>query len=295
MRFLRKNGWKFLLDVVLAVLLALMYNKRVLGLEFHEIGGLALYGLFIIHKLLNGKWIKAVTAGLFSSRTPVRQKVYWVLDILLFACFTFIIVTGILISKVVFPGSSGDVRYKIGHYAVAAVALALAGIHAGLHTAWIGQRMKFLRKWPALLRRSLAVALSVAVLAFGAMQITSTSFLTWVGNLGALTTVSTAAAQELNETAATAGDEAAPAEAASDTESGNGHGGGGQGLRDGLGPHGNGNGNGAEASNASVWSVLLSFLSIFAAFAVAAAWVDGGLKALRRRRRRKAAAAPPEG
>ena len=77
MKRLRKNGWKFLLDIVMMFLLALMYNKRVLGMSFHEIGGLALAGLFIIHKLSNRRWIKAVTSGLISTRTPVRQKVYW--------------------------------------------------------------------------------------------------------------------------------------------------------------------------------------------------------------------------
>ena len=83
MKGLRKNGWKFILDILMALLLALMYNKRALGIAFHEIGGLALCGLFIIHKLLNWKWIKAVSTGLFSRRvnvqrgpSPARSKTY---------------------------------------------------------------------------------------------------------------------------------------------------------------------------------------------------------------------------
>ena len=35
MKGLRKNGWKLVLDAVMAVVLALLYNKRVLGIAFH--------------------------------------------------------------------------------------------------------------------------------------------------------------------------------------------------------------------------------------------------------------------
>lgn len=87
MKGLRKNGWKLILDAVMAIVLALLYNKRVLGMAFHEIAGIAICGLFIIHKLLNRKWIAAVTRSLFSRQTPVRQKLSWVLDFLLLLQF----------------------------------------------------------------------------------------------------------------------------------------------------------------------------------------------------------------
>ena len=44
---------KLFLDLVLLVLLALMYQKRVISMEFHETGGLVLFGLFLLHKVLN--------------------------------------------------------------------------------------------------------------------------------------------------------------------------------------------------------------------------------------------------
>jgi hypothetical protein len=282
----RKNGWKFLLDILLFALLALLYNKRALGMTFHEIGGLALYGLFVIHKILNWRWIRSITAGLFSRRVPARQKVLWVLDFLLFASFTFVIVTGILISKVVFPSSGGEARFKTAHYAVSALALALAGVHLGLHAGWIGRRLGVLKRLPAVLRRTLAVVLSVAVLAFGVAQIVSTSFLTWIGGLGSASFTGTVPAQ---------GDEAvfgdgAEAAGGNGTGSGNGYGNGdgqgkGQGLGDGLGPHGSGGDEQASASDAL--TAALSFAGILLAFAVVAAWADGGLDFLRRRKRRR--------
>ena len=59
----RKYG-KLLLDLVLLVLLALMYQKKVISMHFHEIGGLVLMGLFFLHKALNWKWIRGVTTGI---------------------------------------------------------------------------------------------------------------------------------------------------------------------------------------------------------------------------------------
>ncbi len=290
MKCIRRNGWKFLLDFALLVLLALMYNKRALGLDFHEIGGFALYGLFVVHKLLNGKWIRAVTAGLFSLRTPARQKAFWVLDILLFASFTVILVTGILISKVVFPGGSGGAFVKAAHYAAAALALALAGVHLGLHFAWVGRQMGFLKKLPLVIRRMLAVILSVAVLAFGVVQIVSTSFYGWIRNYIILAVAETFPAQESD-----GADDAAVsvtethAGTASETESGHGNGKG-QGLRDGLGPHGNGNGNGGgePVSVGGAATTLLNFASILLAFALVTAWLDGGIWVIKRRRLLKA-------
>jgi hypothetical protein len=307
MKFLRKNGLKFLLDIVMAIVLALMYNKRVLGLSFHEIGGLALCGLFVIHKLLNRQWIKAVTPGLFSRRTPVRQRVYWVLDLLLLVCFAVILITGINISKVVFPGSEGTMQQKVLHYAAAALALALAGVHLGLHMGRIGQRIGFLQKWPVALKRTLAVALSAGVVAVGSYAVASTSYLNWIGNLGTLSSSGSFPTQENRDAdadtdsdddsdavsdvaAAIAAVETAESDATAATETQSG-GGNGNGLHDGLGPHGNGNGNGGgQAATGNLGEVLLNFLGIFLGFAAVTAWIDGWLKARKRRRLRSATA-----
>lgn len=325
MKPMRKNGWKFLLDIVMAVVLVLMYNKRVLGMSFHEIGGLAVCGLFIIHKLLNWKWIKAVTTGLFSRNTPVRQKLYWVLDFLLFGCFVYILVSGIMISKIVFPTTGGGGSFKMGHYAVAALALALTGVHVGFHMGWIGQRMAFLKKLPKLARRGLAIVLTLAVLVFGGMQLTSTSFVQWLGNIGVVfgatqdmpvgfierntvsesitTTTETVAVSTTDSKGTvvlpTSTDNSVTHSDATSDISGSQTGSttdvqgisNGQGARDGQGPHGSG----GEGESTNIASVLLSFISILFSFAVITAWVDGGLKANKRRRLLKAAnAATPE-
>ena len=326
MKGLRKNGWKFILDILMALLLALMYNKRALGLAFHEIGGMALCGLFIIHKLLNWKWIKAVSTGLFSRRVPARQKLYWVLDILLFASFAYVLVSGILISKVVFPSTGGGMAFKLGHYAAAALALVLTGVHVGLHMGWIGQRMPFLRRLPVLARRGLAVLLSVAVLAFGALQLTSTGFVGWLSNIGTVfgaqqvmlagagPTLPQHSESSTLSTDASAGDSAAgqvstadgtdtvvlPTDSSTSSDGAasadTAHSGGPAGsyaATDGKGQNRGGHGEGGGTGSATnVAGVLLGFMSILLACATVTAWVDGALHSLRRRRLLRAAGIP---
>lgn len=79
-----------------------MYQKRLISMEFHEIGGLALFGLFLVHKALNWKWLRAAAAGLRKGRVTAAM----VVDALLFLSMTAVLVTGLLISKTLPTASS---------------------------------------------------------------------------------------------------------------------------------------------------------------------------------------------
>ena len=73
---------KLALDLVLFALLVLMYQKRLISMEFHEIGGLALFGLFLVHKALNWKWLRTavgavlLAAALCFGTYSLRQTAY---------------------------------------------------------------------------------------------------------------------------------------------------------------------------------------------------------------------------
>ena len=70
----RSKYVKLFLDGILLVLLSLMYQKRVISMEFHEMGGLVLFGLFLLHKALNWQWIRTVTAGIFRRRIRLNVR-----------------------------------------------------------------------------------------------------------------------------------------------------------------------------------------------------------------------------
>ncbi|WJH35284.1 DUF4405 domain-containing protein [Paenibacillus sp. CC-CFT747] len=131
---------KITIDILMAATLVLLYNKRVLGgLAFHEIAGLCIGGVFLVHILLNGRWVATVTRKLFDRKLPGRTRFGYLLNLLLLACMSFIIVSGILISEVVFRDlHMGNVGWFKGtHISVSFLTLIIVGVHVGLHWKWL--------------------------------------------------------------------------------------------------------------------------------------------------------------
>jgi len=118
----------------MALIFAVLFNKMVLGgLTFHEIAGIAIGVFIILHKVLNRAWIQGVTKKFFSPKLPVRTRVAYIIDILLLSAVLVIIVTGILMSKVLFAGIL-NVHLNVSglHKSVSYIALMLIGVHIGL-------------------------------------------------------------------------------------------------------------------------------------------------------------------
>lgn len=130
-----KNVVKITLDIVMTVIFALLFDKNaVSGLKFHEIAGLFACLAFILHKALNWQWIKKVTSNLFQRKISKKAKINFILDALLLFFMTTILISGIMISKVLFTGfGSGSMNYKKIHISLSYIALAFVGIHIGLH------------------------------------------------------------------------------------------------------------------------------------------------------------------
>jgi hypothetical protein len=134
---------KIVLDVVMFLILFLMYNSHVAGLNVHEIGGLAVFGLFLIHKGINWRYIVGVGKKFFHKGMPVRAKLDYLMFILLFIAMIFIIVSGVFISRILFPGvANNDSFWKLGHFFASAIAIIIVGIHTGKFSQAIPVRLK---------------------------------------------------------------------------------------------------------------------------------------------------------
>lgn len=167
---------KISLDIVLFFLLVLMYRKQAVSMSFHEIGGLTLIGLFIVHHVVNGKWITNVTKRLFARETPIKAKFQYALDVLLLIAFLCIGVSGAMISKTVFSFHMNGWGWKTLHYFASAVAVILTGVHIGLHSAYLFGGLRKCAK-PV---RAAATVLLVVVVAFGVYNVATTSFTRWL-------------------------------------------------------------------------------------------------------------------
>jgi len=168
---------KLALDAVMLVLLVLMYRKQVISMAFHEIGGLALIGLFVIHHLVNGRWIAATTRKLFSKTTPAMVRARYIVDVLLLIAFFAVGVTGILINKTLFTVHAAG-NAKTLHYFSAALAVLLMGVHLGLHAEYIFGKV-FRRGASKAAKIAVSVVLA-AMIAFGGYSLVTTQFVSYL-------------------------------------------------------------------------------------------------------------------
>lgn len=173
------SRWKLLLDVAMITVLSLMYNHHALGMTFHEVGGLILIGVFVIHILLNRKWVAGITKKLFQSGPAVRTKISYVINLLLVISFLIVGISGILISKVVFHLniSTGGINWKGLHIGAAALAMVLVGIHAGMHNSYITGILKKMIPLPKAVAKGIGICLFLLFVGYGAYSIQENNFI----------------------------------------------------------------------------------------------------------------------
>jgi hypothetical protein len=181
----KKNIVKYVLDIIMIITSVLLYNSHVLLLNFHEIAGISILGVFIIHCLLNGKWIAAVTGKLFSRTLPAKTVFsYWVTALLAIS-FLGIVISGVLFSKVLFPGIAeavGDGPWRIIHVFLSALSLILLGIHLGLYWDFVKKMTKKAIRLPKVVTNVLVYVLLIAVIGYGAYNVVTTNFVAWLAS-----------------------------------------------------------------------------------------------------------------
>ncbi|QQO07877.1 DUF4405 domain-containing protein [Breznakiella homolactica] len=160
------NLKKILFDLVLVVLLVMVYSVSATGLIFHEIAGLVIFALFGVHLFYNRRWIVQAGKRIFDKNFSSRQRLLYVVDLLLLVSFLVCRVSGVLISKVLF-GLEGAMAWKAAHMLSAMLALVLTGVHLGLHWKMILHTLKTRFPMPVAARRILAGGLLALVMVSG--------------------------------------------------------------------------------------------------------------------------------
>ena len=135
---------KFLLDIIMTVVMLCLVNTNITGLMLHEILGLGIFLLFLMHKVLNFKWIKAVTTGLFQKKLTPKAKLRYAVDVALLLLVILNVATGILISTHIFTQvQSSDIALTSRlHHILAYSLLAVLVVHIGLHWSFITNAAK---------------------------------------------------------------------------------------------------------------------------------------------------------
>lgn len=163
-----KTVSKLILDITMALLFTVLIYPRTTGMSFHEIAGLAIALLMIIHLSLNWAWIKAITRNFFKPGLKAKSRWFYILDIFSLLAVIVIVVTGIEISLVLFPSTGVENRsllYTL-HKWISYGCLGLLAVHAALHWNFIVNTARKLlpsRPWPKLGKAATALA-SVALI-----------------------------------------------------------------------------------------------------------------------------------
>ena len=176
----KKNIIKYLLDIFLLLGFVLLYDKNALGMNLHEIIGLVIGGVVIIHLALNFNWIIGISKKLFSKKITNRVRLTYILNLLLFLCVALIILAGVFISKTIFTNiSSKNQIWKVIHIGVSNLALALIGIHIGLNWTWVINISKKVFKFSLKekINKVISTFLVIAILIFGSYNIYSKGFI----------------------------------------------------------------------------------------------------------------------
>ncbi len=123
-----------ILHIAITIMMALTFFVKITGLVYHEIAGIILCVLFILHGLMFLPWMKAIITRW--KTTSVKNKRKMIVIILLIVVSTICLITGILISEVILLNitKSGDLHqtHRI-HHLTAIVAGVLCLVHILLH------------------------------------------------------------------------------------------------------------------------------------------------------------------
>ncbi len=167
-----KTTTKITLDIVMTVLFIILIYAYDTGLVFHEIAGLTIFALFTFHIILNWSWVKNVTKNLFNTRIKTKSKLMYALNVALLISVSTIIITGILISQVIFNfGSDSNNHILVAvHKWFAYACLVLFTFHIALNWRYISVSVRhiFLTLKESTLRKSFqaigAAALVIVVM-----------------------------------------------------------------------------------------------------------------------------------
>lgn len=180
-----KLSAKIALDVVMFLILVLLYKAKVLTLTYHEVAGIGILLVFLVHCLLNWRWIANNAKKLFSAQTPARTKFsYWV-SIALVVSFLIIVISGVFISKVLFKeqieGLALDTSiFRTLHLFFSAISLILVGIHLGLYWGMVKGFFRKTFKVPEAVAKPICYVLLAAVVIFGAYSVPTSGFSQWL-------------------------------------------------------------------------------------------------------------------
>lgn len=137
----KKNIVKIIIDIAMLILMILEYSKIYTGQLLHELFGVTLFVLFVLHNILNINFYKTLLKGNYNFIRILNT----ITNIAFLFCMLITIILGIPISQKVFAffNLKGNMTMIKLHTIFGYWGLILLAIHLGLHLKTIFSRIKF--------------------------------------------------------------------------------------------------------------------------------------------------------
>lgn len=163
---------KIIVDILLLLLMLLEYSKVHLPGEIHEIIGILLIILVIIHLILNRNYLKAIPKGKYGS----KRKALLIVNISFFIVFGLTTIIGILSNQYLLSSLNiGNLSIISYHKILAYVCLIILGIHLGFNLEKVFKKID----------SKLIYLIDAAIILFGAYSMIQVDFFNHItGNLG---------------------------------------------------------------------------------------------------------------
>ena len=151
-------------DLGMTALLPVMTAYNLTENTIHEVLGVSLFTLFVLHHVLNLRWYKTAFAG----KQDLPRLLHTTVNILLFLAMIGLALSAVLTSKLVFSflGLKGDLETRKLHVCLATWTYILLALHLGFHwnpvTGFLMRTMKSLDERTRKLLLRLAAAATAA-------------------------------------------------------------------------------------------------------------------------------------
>ena len=158
------------LDLVMTALILLEFAYRLTGSTVHELIGVSLLTLLVIHGAWNWRWLAALCKGRYAARRVASTTI----NALLLTAALLMVVSGVLNSELLFSLTQVelDLLPRELHTATAYWFLILVGVHLGMHWKMVMAEASKLtggawRSVPSPLRALVLNAISASIAAYG--------------------------------------------------------------------------------------------------------------------------------
>ena len=136
-----KQVFYWVVDLIILASLVLEYELDWTGLQVHELLGLAVFGIMLVHLLTHWRWVITVTGKVFESVSSVSSKATfcYVINAALLFLFSSIVITGLIISSLLnLPLAMQSYEFwRFLHVSVSYLTLVMVGLKLATHWKWI--------------------------------------------------------------------------------------------------------------------------------------------------------------